>query len=205
MLDKLYIFRQRLFLAVAVLFLNACSTTTLVKGEFPEPLIEQLPISVAVNYSDEFKQYVYKEEGKNRANRSVDFGEAQVALFTTMFSSMFKHVEFSSEVVADLNISPEILDFQYTIPRETKVNIYEVWLKYRIKITDQSGEEVDDLVIKGYGKTPTALLKSPVQAFDTATKVALRDVGAQLAIGFKRQPSIRDFLKNVSSIKDNSD
>ena len=175
--------------------ITGCSTTALVTSEFPEPLIEKIPVSVVVKYSDDFKKYVYKEEGKNRANRKVDFGVAQVGLFTSILGNMFHKVEFDTGTPADLHIAPEILDFQYTIPRETKVNVYEVWLKYRIKITDGNGKKVDDWVVKGYGKTPTALLKTPNQAFDTATNVALRDVGAQLAIGFKRQPSIRDFLQ----------
>lgn len=198
MLDRLYIFRKLVIASIVLLMLNACSTTTLVKADFPTPLIEKIPVKVAVNYSDDFKKYVYKESEKERTKRSIDFGQAQMALFTSVLGNMFTQVDFEQSNQADLNIAPEILDFQYTIPRETKVNIYEVWLKYRIKITDSKGREVDDWIVKGYGKTPTALLKSSTQAFDTATNVALRDVGAQLAIGFKRQASIRDFLQKGS-------
>ena len=73
--------------------------------------------------------------------------------------------------------------------------MYEVWLKYRIKISDVNDEEIADWVIKGYGKTPTAMLSSASKAFNSATNVAMRDVGAQLAIGFTRERAIEEFLK----------
>ena len=94
-----------------------------------------------------------------------------------------------------MRITPFLLDFQYTAPRETKLNLYEIWLQYRLKIEDANSNEVADWVVKGYGKTPTALLTTPASAFDSATNVALRDVGAQIAIGFRNQPQIIDFLE----------
>lgn len=91
-------------------------------------------------------------------------------------------------------IEPEILDFQYTSPSETKLNLYEVWLRYRVKITDSQNKTLADWVVKGYGKTPSATLKSTSSAFNAATNIALRDVGAQLAIGFPNQSSVQNLL-----------
>ena len=72
--------------------------------------------------------------------------------------------------------------------------MYEVWLRYRVKITDSQDKILADWVVKGYGKTPTATLKTTSSAFNAATNIALRDVGAQLAIGFPNQSSVQGLL-----------
>lgn len=205
MLDKLLKFR--LLLLLLLLLLTSCASNVVVQDQFPPPLVEQSPLTVILDYSDEFRQYSYIETGEKRSLQSVDMGTAQVNLFNTVFAKMFnlieqvETVEGTTSVPADLKITPEILDFQYTLPRETKANVYEVWLKYRIQIRDNNNEIIDDWVVKGYGKTPTATLRSATKAFDTATNIALRDVGAQLAIGFKRQASIKDYLEQRGGVK----
>jgi hypothetical protein len=90
---------------------------------------------------------------------------------------------------------PELLDFQYSSPSETQLKQYEVWVKYRLKISNGLNQKIADWTIKGYGKTPTSMLSSAGSAFSAATTVALRDVGAQLAIQFPKQQVIQDILK----------
>ena len=125
----------------------------------------------------------------------LSFGEAQVTLFDRIFTQLVVMMPEANSPGLDLIIEPEILDLQYTSPKETKLNLYEVWLRYRVKITDPSDNVLADWVVKGYGKTPTATLKSTGLAFNAATNIALRDVGAQLAIGFPKQPAIKALLK----------
>ncbi len=184
--------RQILLISLTLGLLSGCATSLVVKGDFPEPLIDPIPITAKLIYTDEFKNYTYLEESKTRSLNSIDFGSAQVNLFNTVFNTLLTVVQEDAE----LTIAAENLDFQFTIPRETKLNLYEVWLKYRVKITDSQGAELADWVIKGYGKTPTATLKSPTAAFNSATIIALRDVGAQIAIGFPKQPAIVELLNN---------
>lgn len=176
-------------------FLNACASKVTVTGDIPTPLVPKLPLSVEIIYTDEFKRYNYEEEEKGRGLRSIAFGDAQVALFDSIFGGLLNKVDSQSDQqTADMFITPSLLEFQYSAPRETRQKIYEIWLKYRLLITDENNQEVADWVVKGYGKTPTALLTSSDSAFNSATNIALRDVGAQLAIGFKTQPEIEEFL-----------
>ena len=91
-------------------------------------------------------------------------------------------------------MNPEILDFQYSAPAETKLKQYEIWIKYRLKLSNQENQKLADWTIKGYGKTPTGLLTSASSAFNSAATVALRDVGAQLSIRFARQRTIKQLL-----------
>jgi len=169
--------------------LGACANTVVVKGYIPEPLVEKLPLTASLNYTETFKAYTYEETEKRRALKSLNFATAQITMFDNIFSQLVNLVDLDVPG-KDLVIEPEILDLQYTAPRETKLNLYEVWLKYRLKITGANNEEIADWVVKGYGKTPTGLLTSASAAFNAATNIALRDVGAQLSLGFAKQDSI---------------
>ncbi|NND00128.1 MAG: hypothetical protein HKN85_08100 [Gammaproteobacteria bacterium] len=186
--------------ALLALFMGGCAQNFVVTGDYPKPLIESTPIMAKMHFSEEFMTYKYLEKGEDRSLQSVDFGVAQVQLFNRIFGSLFNLVE-DDQQTADINIEPHVLDFQYSAPRETKLKLFEVWLKYRLRITDAEDQEIADWVVKGYGKTPTSLLSSNLKAFNIATVIALRDVGAQLAIGFRSQPSIAAFLSQRSDQK----
>lgn len=183
---------SRLFIALATsLFLGACSTNYTVQQSFPRPLVEPIPVAVNLNLTEEFKTYTYEEKTEGRSKITVNIGNAQSVLFETMSSYMFAGHDQSA---AKLTITPSIEDFQYAIPRETRAEIYEIWLKYRVTVSDGQGGPIADWLITGYGKTPTAFLKSQQQAIDSAAGVALRDIGSQLSIGFSRQPDIQAWL-----------
>jgi hypothetical protein len=154
-----------------------------------------MPVTGKLVYPEGFKEFVYLEPSDNRALEKVEFGQAQVGLFERVFGDLMTLVD-PKETEFDFKIEPQILDFQYSVPAETKLNMYEIWLKYRLRITDSKDEEIADWTVKGYGKTPTSMLASQLKAFNTASNVALRDVGAQLAIGFPTQPSIEGYLSD---------
>jgi len=173
-----------------LVLLSGCANTVVVKGNIPMPLVERVPLNGAVNYTEEFKNYVYNESEKNRALKSLDFTEAQIIMFDRVFGGLVNLVAADTPEL-DLTIEPEILELQYTAPSETKLNQYEVWIKYRLKLMDAKNQKIADWIIKGYGKTPTALLGSAASGFNSAANIALRDVGAQLSIGFPKQSKIK--------------
>ena len=171
--------------------LSACSSNYTVEQSFPRPLVAPLAVAVDLNLTEEFKTYIYEEGRESRKKISVDLGSAQATLFATMCQHMFTATDKNAP---RLTITPSIEDFQYAIPRETRSEIYEVRLKYRIRVADSEANPIADWLIIGYGKTPTAFLKSQQQAMDAAAGIALRDIGSQLSIGFARQPDIQTWL-----------
>lgn len=189
----------RLFLLLGtMLFLSACASNVVVKTDFPVPLVRSLPLNGELTFTDEFKRYTYFENAKARRSlKSLDMAEAQVSLFKSVFNGLINLVgpETSNK---HLNIVPEVLDFQYTSPSETQLKHYEVWIKYRLKINNGLNQKIADWTVKGYGKTPTSLLTSPGGAFSAAATIALRDVGAQIAIQFPRQQVIQSLLAGES-------
>ncbi|MBX2849872.1 MAG: hypothetical protein KTR16_16225 [Acidiferrobacterales bacterium] len=199
MLDKNK--KKCLMLFFAVILISGCAGSNVsVKSNIPRPLVNQLPLVTYLSYTDEFKNYQYQESEKSRSLSSLSFGPAQTELFNRIFSELVVMTPTVNDPSLDLIIEPEILDLQYTSPSETKLNLYEVWLRYRVKISDAKNNKVlADWVVKGYGKTPTATLKTTSLAFNAATNIALRDVGAQLAIGFPSQPAIKTLLGQKKS------
>lgn len=182
-------------------FLSACATSVTVEGDIPKPLVEKIPLRAKLNLTEEFKTYSYLESDKERALKELDFGNAQTQLFQRVFSNVF--ILSNDDSPTDLVITPTVLSVQYSAPRETQLNLFEVFLKYRITIEDAQAQKLADWVITGYGKTPTASFKGDETAFNSATNVALRDVGAQLIIGIPLQQSIKDMLqeRNQAALK----
>lgn len=182
--------------------LSGCTHTLYVEGEFPSPLVGKIPTGVGVLYGDEFKNYVYEESSKDRKNWIIDMGDAQVDLFNAVLPNMFNSVvEVDSLPLVNgptglrLVISPLVEDFQYTLPSETKVKVYEIWLKYNIQVFEPDGTIVADWILTAYGKTPTGFMQSDEAALNQAIVVALRDAGANLSLNFAKVPEIRAWLE----------
>jgi len=202
MLDKaqfIAVAKRNLLPMLILLGTSGCATNIVVKADIPPPLVEKLPLTGSITYTDKFKNYVYLEAEKQRRSlRSLDLATAQISLFDQIFGSLMTLVPEKAAPEEnpniDLIIEPEILDFQYTAPVETKLKQYEVWIKYRLKLRNQNNQKLADWTIKGYGKTPTGTLTSASIAFNSAATVALRDVGAQLSIRFAKQRTIKQLL-----------
>lgn len=190
----------KIILITAALFTAACSHTVRVDGEYPAPVGPQHPLTVGVYLSEGFSNFTYQEDSEDRDNWNIDTGRAQKNLFEKVLGSMFTEAIPLSQYPQDLPddvelvIVPEVRELQFTMPRETGVNIFEVWIKYDMHAYDQQGSSVADWVITAYGKTPTAFLRSREAALAQAINVALRDAGATLYTGFAQIPELKAVL-----------
>lgn len=186
-----------LMIVTASLVLNGCSSSVVINSDFPEPLTPTLPVTLGIYYPDDFKHYVYTENSEDRSKWTIDSGAAHTKVLNKVFGKMFQHIEQLEQpnsTAVDLIFEPHITDFQYAVPRETKVNIYEVWIKYNFKVYDSQGELVADWITSAYGKTPTAFLKSNEEAMHEAVVIALRDLGANIVLSFQQVPEIKAWL-----------
>ena len=178
------------------LLLGGCTTTAVtVEATFPErPVIEQLPLEVAVVYDDAFQRYTLSESIPQRGNWEIDLGAAQVALFRAMLPALFSAVTERDVLApepedssAELLLRPQLRDMQFSIPYQTRSNFFEVWLKYEIELYERDGETlVARYPLTGYGRTRDGFLDSAQVAIEQAAITALRDAGAFFAIEFPR-------------------
>lgn len=179
-----------------------CANNLQVTGDLPTPLISPIPQSMSVLYDEQFCQYTYTEKSEDRGNWIIDNGDAQTQLFRQVLPKLFHVVEEVSALptadnpaLTDLVIHPKVTDFQYSVPRETKFKVFEVWIKYHLTVYDASGVLIADWIATAYGKTPTAFMQSNEEAMNAAIIVALRDLGANLSIGALRVPEMKAWLE----------
>lgn len=184
-----------------LLGLAACAGKVEVQGDVPTPLADKRPLHVGVVANPKFQNFQYEEQSKDRLKWTIGTGGAQAKLLDKLLNAMFASVtvltdlpEAGQSAPVDLIILPRVADFQYAMPRETKVNIFEVWIKYSIQVYDNNGAMLADWLMPAYGKTPTAFLKSEDDALNQAVMMALRDAGAGFVTGFDRVPEIRAWL-----------
>jgi len=203
-----------------LLSLMSCKSTLEVEGNFPTPVINIIPLNVGIIYEEQFRSYRYIEKNEERNGWEIGIGKSQVKLFNTVLGAMFKSVvvtesekmitnisadvpNTSMDTSIDLYFKPKVEEFQYNVPDETDINMFEVWIKYNMKVYDGQGQLIADWIQTAYGKTPTAFFQTQEKALNEAMVIALRDLGAGLSIRFVRVPEINDWIKEHDKITTN--
>jgi hypothetical protein len=194
----------------------------IVEGNFPEPLLDPLPITMGVIYPPAFAQHEFFDEAKGRAESDwlVKTGEAQVAFWDILLGGLFQevvHIDSWETVESeggriDGVLIPSIAELQYTVPTHTNVKVYEIWMRYEFRLANMAAihQQADGALsfnpddrlaqwpITAYGKTPTAFLQSDEEAVNLAAVVALRDAGAHFITTFGRTPEVAAWLDGLS-------
>ena len=195
------------YLAAALLLalLAGCGPTKVkVQGNFPDPLMEPVPLTLGVWYTEEFANHEFFDEATGRAGSGwvVNTGEAQVSLWDKLLGGMFYQLVHMkgepgpgqmNQVVSAVLI-PHVEELQYAIPMHTNVKVYEIWMRYRFKLVTTNGESIAEWTMPAYGKTPTAFLRSDDDAVNLAAVMALRDAGANFATSFMRVPEVAAWM-----------
>ena len=194
-----------LCIITAALALSACSNHVKVSGDYPPPMVTPLPVSAGVVLDSDFTNYIYQEDVEDRWGRSIELGESQTELLRTVLPSVFSSYseqtalpQFPARDV-QLWLHPSIQELQYATPRETRLKLFEVWIKYGIKAYDSEGQLLADWIVTAYGKTPSAFMKSEEDALNAALVVALRDLGANLSLHTRHVPEIEDWLQGINT------
>ena len=194
---------RRVFAALLLTVAGGCSQSLALKveSEVPMPLVNKIPITMGVYYDDSFRNYAYRENTPDRENWAIESGSSQVALFNQVLPSMFRDVvEVDSMPAAGTTagvkavLVPSIEEMQFSLPQETRLDMYEVWIKYRIRMLDMNGNVITEWPLTAYGKTETEFMKNREQGLNGAMELALRDAGAKLALGFPEAVEVKDWL-----------
>ena len=186
--------------------LSGCGPAqVVVEGNFPDPLMEPLPLTMGVWYGEDFAQHEFFDEAKGRQETGwiVKTGQAQVQMWDKLLSGMFTEVVHMRtkpgpgelNQVVDAVLIPHVAELQYAIPAHTSVKVYEIWMRYRFELVTSSGEPIAEWTMTSYGKTPTAFLQSDEGAVNLAAVMALRDAGANFASNFTRVPAVQEWLQ----------
>jgi hypothetical protein len=201
-------FKKKIFASIVVtqLFLMGCSTHVVVTSEHPTALIKELPYKIGLVLDNSFTNYSFIRE-KDDEKITISLGKSQSELFNKIFNSMFQYVsEFSTKPLSlrkplDLYVSVVVEDLQLSLPRETSVNIFEIWIKYKLEIFDSKGSSIHEWIISSYGRTQTRFLDSQERALHQATNSALRDAGVQIVTDFHQIPEILNWINEKKALK----
>ena len=210
---------KRLAALFILLFVVACtSREVVVEGAFPTPLIDPVPVSVGILFTQEFRAHELIDDATGRGEVSwrVSTGSAQVDFWSTLFPAFFQNVVFINSYEdletydVDAVLIPEVSEVQYAIPLYTSVKVYEIWMRYQLSLvepeqimdTDNKTINLENMQafaewpLTAYGKTPTAFMQSDIDAVNLAAVMALRDAGANFITSFARVPGVMDWIEN---------
>lgn len=191
--------------AICLFLLGGCGVSTIdIAGDYPAPLVRKLPLTVGVYYDEAFRNFSFTEINDNTGKDQliINSGSSQVKLFDTVLPAVFEqvvHLENLENVAERDNLDavfvPVIQEFQVGLPEKTKLNVYEIWIKYNMRLSETNGDYIADWVMTAYGKSPTETFKSTDEGVNNATVVALRDLAASFSLGFQSIPEVNDWLK----------
>ena len=195
----------KMALVATVLLLSACAATTIdISGTFPAPLIQKLPLTVGVFYDSAFTNHSFIEINDSTGDDQyiINSGSSQIELFNTMLPAVFQNViELdsieSANARSDLDavFVPAIEEFQVGLPQKTRLNVYEIWVKYNMRLAGSNGDYIADWVMTAYGKSPEETFQSVDDGVNDAANVALRDLAASFTLGFSDIPEVNDWLR----------
>ncbi|MEE3172506.1 MAG: hypothetical protein VX276_06830 [Pseudomonadota bacterium] len=192
---------------LVALSLSGCGVSNVViEGSFPTPNINKIPVTVAVYYDDAirgFSYLEYSETGQEEFN--IESGRSHMELFNAVLPAMFDRVivvdnlEDARAEGVDAVFAPAIEEFQLALPAKTKLDVYEVWIKYNMRLLTAEGDYIADWILTSYGKTPTETFRSVADGINEAAVVALRDLASSFSLSFGQVPEVRDWLSSLQS------
>ena len=149
----------------------------------PDPLVEKIPISVAVRFPDAFEHFVHEEQVIGKEKWTVDLRRSNALLFTKLFRAMFDDFRVVDDGVdprdlpVDALIEPSIDAFEFSVPGQSQTSSFAVWIRYRIKIFDSEGKLFANWPISAYGKSLSTAMGGD-DALHRAAVLAMRDAAA---------------------------
>ena len=71
----------RRFLLLTLFLISGCTTSVVVEGTIPSPLVSKMPLRLGVYYPDGFKSYHHKEDLKEHGAWGINMGQQNVKFF----------------------------------------------------------------------------------------------------------------------------
>ncbi len=188
-----------------LLLIAGCDQALVVPGTFPEPLVEPLPLDVALHFTDEFADYHYRENVPGDASWDIALGKANVALFESVSRRLFRSAtrvdarpSGSAAAAYDAIIEPSVAAFEFSLPSQSATNQYSVWIRYTVSVFRPDGALLTAWNVSAYGESAATVLR-PARSMEQATVLALRDAATTIAVGFAAEARARGVMPEEPS------
>ena len=172
--------------------------------DMPRPVVEELPVNVAVYYSPEIANYTFTEEVENFGQFKIHMSNSHANMFRTVFGALFaetqelKSLDFGPSKLDGILV-PRIEEVQIALPQQTRSDFYEVWIRYTLELHKTDGTLLNQWSVAAYGKANRrnhSMLggSAAVNALREASEWALRDAAATIALSFSRIPAHQQWI-----------
>ena len=209
--------KQSFLVMAMLLFLPSCTTSVVVEGSVPTPLVSVIPARVGVYYSDEFRNFMHEEVIRDSGSWRIDLGKQNLGFFQNLTKSLFTGVQevdqsaLATEEIVNLNdvfvsseemknldgvFVPTIKKYGFLTPSISGLKFYSASIEYSIAMFNKVGAKIGDWSIVGYGKSEGGMFSSD-DAVNEATVLAIRDGGARIAIELIDQPAVQAWLQSI--------
>lgn len=190
--------RQALPAAAACFGLvTGCAQTVAVDADFPAPLVEAMPVTVGVRYTPELVDFTYVEDLPGDVSWTFRIGPANRQLFERVLGGLFAQVVPVEGLATPPGlaavIEPEIKALEFSLPRQSRSEVYGVWIRYNLRVLGPDGALVANWPISAYGESDSRMFKGS-RSMEVATVRAMRDAAATVVAGFATDPDIRKAL-----------
>ncbi len=197
-----YNLNKILQIIVSLVFITGCARSVTVLSDFPEPVVEPLPLAIGIRYPAELAEYVHVEDPMMDTEWTIRLGEANMKMFRVLFASMFDEIVELEGTAAgegaegvDAIIEPRLEELEFTVPRQSGNDQYTVWLRYNLRILSPEGKLIGDWRITAYGQEDEGSMGTGAEdSMKEAAITALRDVAASIIIGFTSAPGVQTLL-----------
>jgi hypothetical protein len=198
---------RNLRLVLAPFAVAGCTSAVVIESDFPTPLVEELPVSIALYYDPALRDFIHAEALPRSSTWTIDLGDANLAMLDPLYSSMFaatREIESLTPSPADTAsidgiLSSALNEFQFDLPNATRDEFVEVWLQYRLELRKPDGETIFEWEVAGYGKAE--IDRDREDAVHRASITAMREAGARISTQFRLQPQISGWLEDIQNAR----
>ena len=199
------------FLVVALGILTLGSgcvshTEIALQPNLPTPIIQSLPIRAGIYYAPELDQFVFEEKVQGIGSYKIELLNTQSNMFKTAFDALFDDVvpiqSFDTQPSGlDVLIVPRLMEFQISLPQQSRSQHYEVWLRYSVELYTPKGQQIHNWGFAAYGRVNAQnyqmLTNTAAHALEDAANWALRDAVATISFFFVKEPKIKTWMATL--------
>ncbi len=187
-----------LSLLMALLSIGCVAPNVEITSKFPTPTVRKAPVNLGFFLPDELTSYSYAQKMGKRSEWKISLGSAQQSMFETLGESVFENYLMTSSIVSNTTldgvIEPSIKELQFSIPKQTRTDYFEVWIRYQFKLFDGNANLIGEWDLPAYGKAKARDYPSDGTALQAAALSACRDAMAFFSLNFTRVPLIKNWI-----------
>lgn len=200
---------RTLIILMIISMISACTTSVVVEGSVPTPLVQKIPARMGVYYPEDFRNFRYQEVIRDAGTWNIDLGSQNLSFFRNLSDALFVSVKevheppLTTEEMRELDgiMIPYIEKYGFLTPSISGLKFYSASIEYRIVLYNKTGQKIGDWNIVGYGKSEGGMFSGD-DAINEATVLAIRDGGARIAIELIDRPAVQAWLQEVRAGSD---